>query len=56
MASVEKSLSFKPIPMEAFKLMPPLKLPKAETIQRELNALADCVFGECGDRIKSLVQ
>jgi len=56
MASVEKSLSFKPIPMEALKLIPPLKLPKAETIQRELNALADCVFGECGGRIKSLVK
>ena len=55
MASIESTLSFKPLRMERFKLNPPPILPKPNTIQRELNALADCVYGQCSDRIKTLV-
>ena len=55
MASVEKSLSFKPIRMERFKLDPPPNLPEAKTIQKQLNALADCVYGQCADRIKKMI-
>lgn len=56
MASIETSLSFRPVRMEQFKLNPPPSLPKPNAIQRELNALADCVYGQCAHRIKKLVQ
>jgi hypothetical protein len=56
MASIESTLSFKPIRMEQFKLSPPPSLPKPNTIKRELNALADCVYGQCGDIIRTLVK
>jgi hypothetical protein len=56
MASIETSLSFRPIRMERFKLNPPPNFPKPKTVQKELNALADCVYGQCSDRIKTLVK
>jgi hypothetical protein len=56
MASIETSLSFRPIRMEQFKLNPPPSLPEPNKIQRQLKALADCVCGQCGDRIKTLVK
>jgi hypothetical protein len=56
MASIEASLSFKLIRMERFKLDPPLILPEPKTISKKLNALADCVYGQCGERVKKLIQ
>jgi hypothetical protein len=56
MASVEDSLSFRPVRMEQFRLNPPLSLPGPNTFQKRLNALADCVYGRCSDRIKTLVK
>jgi hypothetical protein len=56
MASIEARLSFRPIRMEQFKLNPPPSLPEPKIIQRELKALADCVCGQCADRIKKLIQ
>jgi hypothetical protein len=56
MASVETSLSFRPIRMEQFKLNPPPSLPGPNAVQKRLNALADCVYGQCSDRIKTLVK
>lgn len=52
MASVEASLSFKPIRMERFNLEPPPILPEPKTIQKQLNALADAVYGHCGDAVR----
>ncbi|MBW2567607.1 MAG: hypothetical protein JRE24_12235 [Deltaproteobacteria bacterium] len=56
MASIESSLSFKPIRIERFKLDPPPNLPKPNTVQRELNSLADCVYGQCSHGVKALVK
>ena len=56
MASIETSLSFRPIRMERFKLNPPPNFPKPKTVQKELNALADCVYCQCSDRVKALVK
>jgi hypothetical protein len=56
MASVEDNLSFKPIRVERFKLDPPPILPEPKTISKKLNALADCVYGQCADRVKKLIQ
>lgn len=56
MASIEANLSFKPIRMERFKLDPPPILPEPKTIQKRLNTLADCVYGQCADRVKKLIE
>jgi hypothetical protein len=56
MASIEANLSFKPIRMEQFKLDPPPILPEPKTISKQLNALANCVYGQCADRVKKLIQ
>jgi hypothetical protein len=56
MGSVETSLRFKPIRMEQFELIPPPSLPKLKAIQRQLNALADAVYDQCGDRAKALIK
>jgi len=56
MASIESSLSLKPIHMEQFRLNPPLSLPEPKKIQRQLSALAECVYSRCTDRIKKLIQ
>jgi len=54
--SIETSLRFKPIRIEQFKLIPPPSLPKIAAIQRQLNALADSVYGQCCDRVKVLIK
>ena len=56
MASVETSLRFKPIRMEQFKLIPPPGLLKPDTVKRELGALANRVYDECGNRIRTLMK
>ena len=54
--SIETSLRFKPIRIEQFKLIPPPSLPKLNAIERQLNALADSVYGQRGDRVKMLIK
>ena len=54
--SIETSLRFKPVRMEQFKLIAPLSLPKLNTIQTQLNAQADSVYGQCCDRVKGLIK
>jgi len=54
--SIETTLRFKPIRIEQFKLIPPPSLPKITVIQRQLNALADSVYGQCCDRVKVLIK
>jgi hypothetical protein len=56
LASVEKSLRFKPIRMEQLKLIFPPGLPKPRAIQRQLADLASCVFGDCSDRVRSIMK
>ncbi len=54
--SIETSLRFKPIRMEQFKLIPSPSLAKLNAIQKQLNALADSVYGQCCDRVKVLMK
>lgn len=56
MASVEATLRFKPIRFEQFKLIAPPDLPKPNTIQRQITALADCVFGQCAPRVRAVMR
>ena len=56
MGSIETSLRFKPIRMEQFKLILPPSLPELNAIRRQLNALADAIYGQCGDRVEMLIK
>lgn len=56
MGSIETSLRFKAILMEQFKLIPPPSLPELNAIRRQLNALGDCIYGQCGDRVEMLIK
>ncbi|MBW1741807.1 MAG: hypothetical protein JRJ47_00055 [Deltaproteobacteria bacterium] len=56
MGSIEASLAFKPVRMEQFKLQPPPNLPEPKSIQKQLNDLAGYVYGQCSERIKTLVK
>jgi hypothetical protein len=54
--SIEKRLQFKPVRIETFDLISPPELPRFETIQSDLGALADCIYGECSLQTKKLLQ
>jgi hypothetical protein len=56
MTSIETTLRFKPVRMEQFGLVSPPSLPNPDKIQKDLNELANCVFGQCSLRIKSLMK
>jgi len=56
MGSIEKSLSFKSLRMAAFQLLEPLKIPPLKAVEKGLNALADCVYGQCRNDIKRLIR
>jgi hypothetical protein len=56
MASVEASLAFKPVCMERLKVAPPLTLPEPKTISKKLNALANRVYSQCTDRVKTMIR
>jgi hypothetical protein len=56
MGSIETSLRFKAIRMEQFKLIPPPSLPELNAIRRQLNTLADSIYGQCGDRVEMLIK
>ena len=55
-ASVENGLRFKPTRMEQFKLIFPPSLPQPSAIQRQLTDLASCVFGECSERVRTIMK
>ncbi|MBW1741038.1 MAG: hypothetical protein JRJ42_07890 [Deltaproteobacteria bacterium] len=54
--AIEATLCLKPIRIEHFKLILPPDLPEPNAIQRQLGALASCVYGQCQDRIKKLMK
>jgi len=56
MATVEKTLRFKPVSMEQRNLVPPLILPTLDKISGELRALADRVYDACRQMLKTLVR
>ena len=56
MTSIETTLRFKPIRIEQFKLIAPPDLPEPNTIQRQMAALADCVFGQCAPGIRAVMR
>jgi hypothetical protein len=55
MGSIEKSLSFKSLHMNTFQLLEPLKLPPLKAVEKSLNALADCIYGQFRNDIKRLI-
>ena len=55
LGAVEKSLCFKPIRIETFKLIPLPQLSGADIIRKKLNALANSVYTKCS-RTKQLIK
>ncbi|NVM21604.1 MAG: hypothetical protein HWN68_07475 [Desulfobacterales bacterium] len=55
-ASIEKTLRMAPIRIERFKLISPPDLAEPKSIQKKLGALADCVYGRFGHRIRIVVK
>jgi hypothetical protein len=55
-ASVEKTLRFKPVSTQQCDLMPPLVLPALDTISGELRALADRAYDACREKLKTIVR
>ena len=56
MASVEATLRFKPIRIEQFKLIAPPDLPEPNTLQKQITALADCVFEQCAPKVRAVMR
>lgn len=54
--SVEMRLRFEPIRMENFNLMPPVELPQPDSIQTQLAALADSVYGHSDGNLKGFIR
>jgi hypothetical protein len=54
--SVEMRLRFEPIRMENFNLMPPVELPRPDSIQTQLAALADSVYGHSDGNLKGFIR
>ena len=55
-ASIEATLRFKPVRIEQFKLIVPPDLPEPKIIERQLTALANCVYGQCAPRIQAVLR
>lgn len=56
MATVEKTLRFKPVSTQQGNLASPLMLPALDKISGELRALADRVYDACRQMLKTLVR
>jgi len=56
MASIETTLCFKPIRIERFKLIAPPDLPEPNAIQKQMAALADCVFRQCAPGLRAFIR
>jgi hypothetical protein len=55
-ASIEATLRFKPVRIEQFKLIVPPDLPEPKIIERQLTALANCVYGQCAPRVRAVMR
>lgn len=55
MNALHMILRFKPIRIEQFGLIRPPVLPESKAIQKDLNDLADCTYGECRLEIQKMM-
>jgi hypothetical protein len=56
MASIDQKLYIRPIDMGKLGVPPPMDLPKPETLEERLSAMANEIFGKYQDEAKGLMQ
>lgn len=54
--AVEKSLHFKPVRLEKFKIIPPPNLPKPEAVHDQLTSLANSIYDYDRDRLSDVIK
>jgi hypothetical protein len=56
MASIEKTLRFKPVSIKEFNLIPPPDLPELTDVQKQIASLANSVYDQYGNNMKTLIR
>ena len=56
MASIDQKLYIRPIDLSKLDVPPPMDLPKPETMEERLSAIASEIFGKYQDEAKGLMQ
>jgi hypothetical protein len=56
MASIEKTLRFKPVSIKEFNLIPPLYLPELTDVQKQIASLANSVYDQYSNNMKTLIR
>ena len=55
-ASIEKTLRFKPVSIKKFNLLLPLNLPELTDVRKRIKSLADSVYDRYSNKIKTLIK
>ena len=55
-ASVEKTLRFKPVGIKQFNLIPPPVLPELTDVQNQMKSLANSVYDRCSNKMKTIIK
>ena len=55
-ASIEKTLRFKPVRVEQFNLIPPPSLPKLTDVKRQMTSLANSVSDQYREKMKAIIK
>jgi len=55
-ASIDKTLRFKPVSIKQFNLIPPPSLPKLTDIQSQIKSLVNSVYDRCSSKMKTIIQ
>ena len=55
-ASIEKTLRFKPVKVEQFNLIPPPGLPELTAIKDQMTSLANSIYDQYSNKIKTLIK
>jgi hypothetical protein len=55
-ASIEKTLRFKPVSIKQFNLIPPPCLPELTDVQNQIKSLANSVYDRCSNKMKTIIK
>jgi len=55
-ASIDKTLRFKPVSIKQFNLIPPPVLPELTDVQNQMKSLANSVYDRCSNKMKTIIK
>jgi len=55
-ASIDKTLRFKPVSIKQFNLIPPPGLPELTDVQNQIKSLANSVYDRCSNKMKTIIK